>query len=147
MLRINRTALRQAVEAAITAHKARHEAAAAKWAAVVDQHRVEWLDKHGDAWIAAARSIARKAKKGEVITEQDLPRVAGSTAVYRAPYSGFRGDVRDPGVYRAPRELVALAGVLDAIVDEEITHTGIRSLGITSATLRDAISHIGRVAV
>ena len=146
-MRINRAALRQAVTDAMTSHRSAHDQAVTDWEAGVARHRADWVARNSDAWAATARTIARKVKKGEPITRDDLPSDSrgfrSSVETYDVPHS--LDGIRQPSSpYREPYELAALGKALDIITDDEITHSALRSLGITSATLRDALAQLGR---
>lgn len=143
-MKIDRKQLRQAVTDALAAHRAQHDRDVVQWEAALEQHRADWVKMHGEQWAEAARTIARKVRAGEVVTDSDLPRARhGIRATYDTPHS--LDELRRPRQrYSVPYELAALGSALDAITDDEISHTGLRALGITSATLRDAIAYLGR---
>lgn len=150
-MKIDRKQLRQAVTDALAEHKARHDQAIQRWESAVELDRKAWIDDHLPAWGETAKVIARKVRKGEPIVREDLPRErhGSSPLLYRQDDYSLRlpsgEQVRRPDrAYTAPYELSALGKALDVITDDEITHTALRSLGITGATLRDAIAQLGR---
>lgn len=152
-MKIDRLALRQAVTDAVAAHRARHDARHAEWAELVAAERQRWVDEHLPRWGEAAKVIARKVRKGEPITGEELPkpsRYSGIETFDANLYSLRRPDgeiVRRPSEpYQPPHELISLGKALDVVTDEYVTHTGLRSLGITAATLRQALNALGATA-
>lgn len=142
-MKINRKLLRQAVTDALAAHQAAHERRTAEWHAHQAGRQAAWVARHNPTWDQAALAIRRKVKKGEPITKADLPREHGNVAYYDP--TGYSPNApRDPGVYRAPYELAALGKALDVITDDEIAPTALRALGITGATLREAVGALGK---
>ena len=152
-MKVSRTALRAAVDQALTAHRERHDAAMARWDKAVAEHRARWIETNADAWTAALPKIRAAVKRGEPITKAHLPQVGryNDVALYSEPTSWIELPDetklrKPPEEYAPPRELVMCARALDVLTDEEITTTGLHQLGITGSTLRDALAHLAAVS-
>lgn len=148
-MKINRLALKAAVEKALADNEERHVKQTIEWHAWLTQYRKQWLEKNGPVWISVVANIEKAIRAGEPISESLLP--SRYDACWRDPevWAGRQRDTTTgvPGkptkVYRPDSELVALKEVLDMIVDDEVTATGLRSLGITPQTLRNCVLKLG----
>lgn len=151
-MKINRTALLDAVNTALDEHRARHDTAWQTWHDALVTERARWITEYGPAWAAAADKIRAAADNNEPITGDMLPRTSewrSDIATWDEPkHSLERPDhtrVRRPGDYRAPAELLAMRSALELITDEEVSHSGLAAIGVSGATFRDALQVMGRV--
>lgn len=143
-MKINRFALKTAVQKTLDNHEAQYNAQVKAYEDWLVSYRQEWVDTYNPQWAASADQIKRAVAKGEPITDAMLPHKNSSILTYHDPEVHYRvyGDrrpVKPPAEFTPSYELVALLEVLDLIVDDEVTPTGLQGLGITPKTLRDAI--------
>lgn len=142
-MQFNRSALIQAIDKAIAQDNAATEAVRERNDAAAVLHRTEWLSLHHDNWMKATASIRAKLRKGQPVAEDDIPRDragCGGKAYYR-PKHGEQLPVT------RTTELRGLRAVLDAIVDDEVSSSGLRSLGVGVNTLRLIVPLLGSATV
>lgn len=142
-MKINRLALRAAVEKTLAKNEADHAEQVKKWEKYKVDYRATWVRENNPGWRNTAKEILKAVEAKEPITKSLFPQDRySSVRTYESPREGNNrvyGEPTNPGEYRKDRELVALLEVLDLIVDDEITPTGLQGLGITPKTLREAV--------
>jgi hypothetical protein len=115
-------------------HTARYQRELKKW----EDRRTAWTQRHGESWVVAGRRASAKARKGETITLEDLPKESsGYTRV-----ALFEGDQPKLAPYEVPHELRILMAALRALSGEAVTSTALRELGVTGNTLGRAMQYI-----
>lgn len=136
-MKFNREELRAAVARAIDQHRvnhdAKHERAHAEWV----QARATWVEEYGPAWLEALPKLRAKLRRGQPLTEGDLPQRSryGTTAL-------FNEREPKPATYYEPSGLLRLAAVLDACADDVVTTTGLATLGIGRPVLANAVAQL-----
>lgn len=139
MTLLNRQALLDAVQSALDADLAAHRDRVAEWSEFLADHRMAWLVEHGPAWLASLDRIKLAIQRGDPVTTDMLPGGQGRVATWSEPYSNHRRRTAPATVHTADRDLLALQATLNAIVDDQVSPTALRNLGITSATMQRAI--------
>lgn len=139
-MRINRLAMLAAVDKAISNEAAAIESAKAR-AEQLQQERVqEWVEKNRQPWLDAIKKIQARLRKGEAVQEADVPydRTSRSNgpAVWRNRPSPVQVPQRDT-------TLPGLRTLLDAIVDDTVTTSSLRDLGVTPRTLQNIVPLLG----
>jgi hypothetical protein len=134
-MKFNREELRAAVGRAIEQHRQAHET---RWEETHEEWtraRAAWVDEYGPAWLDALPKLRAKLRKGQPITQDDLPQHG------RYHQVALFGD-RQPRriAYADPVHLLRLAAVLDACADPTVTSGGLTALGITRASLASAVA-------
>lgn len=141
-MKFNRIVLRDAVQRALDADRAAYDAKLANREKEDSAHQRKWVEKYRAEWNTAAAKILASHKLGTPVTKQMLPREKDrwreDIAVYQPPRN-------NEDTYCPDQALQSLAVTLDAISEDEVTPTGLRTLGFTSATLQRAIRELGRV--
>lgn len=130
----------QAVKAGEQAHVARYVRELRDWEAKRDA----WAERYASAWEAAGRKIAIKARKGLVVTLEDLPAVSGLGYRSAATFETSAPKEQD---YDTPNELRILIAALNAFGEETVTSAALRELGVTGSTLGRAMQFIQRGSV
>jgi len=141
-MQFNRSALIEAIDKAIQLEHAAIVDIHARNAAANDEHRREWLSLHEEKWMKATAVIRAKLRRGEPVVEEDIPRD-------RSGYTG-KAYYRPKRVSEVPARAAELAGlraVLDAVADEMIGTTALRSLGVGVNTLRMIVPLLGSATV
>ncbi len=113
-------------------HQLAHKQAVDKWQGEHDK----WAATYSESWVAAGRRIAAKARKGQPITYGDLVNRIDLGPHYPALFDATQPKL---GVYRTPFELRVLMAALEAIADDVVTSAGLRELGVTGPTIRQAL--------
>jgi len=132
--------LKTAALAALSEHKAEWDSATQAAADKREDEENEFAARHSEAWLAASKVIARKARRGEAILKSDLPadfRWRGNIAYYER--------LSTTPVYYPPSDLVQLLAVLDLVDGDFVHNSGLRDLGVTMAGLRRAVAHMSPV--
>lgn len=140
-MKFNVDALRAAAEQALVADRARWDEERAKSADEADKERARWLEDWGPAWLEASKVIARRIRKGEPVSREDIP---GDRYHSVPTYDQRPVRQRD---YMQPVELTGLLRVLDTVADEHVTTAGLRDLGVTAHVLRTCVAHMARSSV
>ena len=141
-MQFNRSALVAAIDKAITQEEAAISAVHAQNKVANNEHREEWLSLHAESWQKAATAIRAKLRRGEPITEDDIPRDrAGYTG--KAYYRPRRGE----SLPARAAELAGLRAVLVAISDDMVSSASLRSLGVGVNTLRTIVPLLGAATV
>lgn len=150
-MKINRVALRGAVQKTLDAAETQHAEQVKAWEQWFEDYQTKWIDKWNPQWASAIDVIRLAITKGRVITDDMLPTRNGHIETYAEPYDSYRSFPGRPPkpakAYVPSRELLALREVLDLITDEEVTPTGLAGIGITPKTLREAIQYMGQGSV
>ena len=125
-MKFSRTEMITRAQAEIERRKAAHAVAVAEAESRCDQARADWARDHLPAYNEFANTIKRKARKGQPIVKDDIPRTitnryGDSLNVFNQP----RPDQAKPNVEGLER----LISLLNAVTDDEITSTGLVSLG------------------
>lgn len=139
-MRINRLAMIAAVDKAIGNESAAIESARARAEEQRQERVLEWVEKNRQPWLDAIKKIQGRLRKGEAVQEGDLPydrtsRTNGM-AVWRDRYAGTQVPQRDT-------TLPGLRSLLDAIVDDTVTTSSLRDLGVTPRTLQSIVPLLG----
>lgn len=147
-MKINRAALRQAVTDALAAEKELHADLTTRWQAYCAEHREQWMAEAHPRWQDAIKTLNARIRRGEPITERDLPRArdyGGPVAVYQPPRQTRDRTLTDPGTYRPNPGLLALGTALDLIADDEVTVAGLKGVGITGTAIREALERLAKL--
>lgn len=142
-MQFNRLALIHAIDKAIEQDNAAIAAVHARNEASAVGHVQEWLSLHSENWTKATTAIRAKLRKGQPVTEDDIPRDRagyGGKAYYRPKHAEALPVTR-------VTELRGLRAVLDAVSDKEVSSTGLRSLGVGANTLRKIVPLLGSATV
>lgn len=136
-MKFNKLALIKAIDKAVEADSLVIQRARAEAELKLADHRAEWLRINTEPWKEAVKKINAALRKGEVITENHVPRNRqGGPAFYRPTYAGA---VPSSSV----RELIGLRNVLAAVTDETISTTALRDLGVRAETMRKLVPLLG----
>lgn len=150
-MKINRVALRAAVQKTLDAAETLHVEQVKAWEQWHEDYKVKWVEKWHPEWARAIEAIRSAIVEGQVITDSMLPTRNGHVETYSEPYDSYRRyndrPVKPAASYTPARELLALREVLDLITDEEVTPSGLAGIGITPKTLREAIQYMGQGTV
>lgn len=141
-MQFNRSALVAAIDTAIEQEREAISGADQRNKALDTEQRKEWISLHGEGWLKASNAIRAKLRRGDPVTEDDIPRDrSGYTG--KAYYRPRRGEsLPAPSV-----ELAGLRAVLVAVADETITSASLRSLGVGVSTLRLIVPLLGNATV
>lgn len=141
-MKFNRSELIAAIDKAMEQEETAIAAIRRRNKASDDAHAAEWLSLHGEIWATAATAIRAKLRRGEPITEDDIPRDRTGYAgkAYYRPKRGESQPARNA-------ELAGLRAVLVAVSDEEIGSTSLRSLGVGANTLRLVVPLLGAASI
>lgn len=148
-MKINRLALKAAVQKTLDNSEAKHKEQVKAYADWLVTYKQEWIEEYNVQWGQACEKIRVAIRKGEPITKDMAPKGQyNDPPFYTDPEVSFRArydtrPTKPTAEWRPSYELVALLEVLDLIVDDEVTPTGLQGLGITPKTLRDAILKLG----
>jgi hypothetical protein len=141
-MQFNRSALIAAIDKAISQEQRAVDAIAARNEKHNEDHRREWLSLHEEGWMRATAKIRAKLRKGEPVTEADIP-LDRSGMRRMAFYQPKRGE---PTPVRAA-ELAGLRAVLLAVSDDTISSASLRILGVGASTLRLVVPLLGEASV
>lgn len=133
-----KSALAAATHKALESHREWHNRRDNEDAVKFSDQVNDWNVKHHGAWLEACKAINRKLRKGLPITCEDVPRENGRHTSHA--YFGYGAPV--PAKYVPPAELVSLAAILETVSDDYVTSAGLRELGISAPTLRNAVSYM-----
>lgn len=132
-MKFNTTTLRKSVEAEIKRRHAEANKTFKEAQAAHDKAKAEWLASDKPQVIAAAaKRVAEKARRGRVITPEDL-RDLSVERWSNSPRNFF--DYPEPerskvtGATARVETLEALRDFLAAVADDEVTSTGLREVG------------------
>ncbi|MBB4689803.1 hypothetical protein [Amycolatopsis jiangsuensis] len=140
-MQFNRLALRTAALAALKADEKAHDDWNAKRREDHRAERTEWVEKYGDAWLAALPKLRDKLRKGRPVTSGDLP---ARSRNYGSRYPATFDDTEPKATpYTGGHALRALVRVLDAVADEKISTHALEQLGVKRDALREAVRHLG----
>jgi len=142
-MQFDRSALISAIDKAIAQEREALDVVNTQNKADNVRHQQEWIDLHREAWMKATASIRAKLRKGEPVDEHDIPRDRSGVSV-KAFYRPRRTQAL-PTVHTT--ELAGLRAVLDAVVDDQISSAGLRSLGVGVNTLRMLVPLLGSATV
>lgn len=135
-MKFNRQALIKAVDNALAADRSHWDERIARETQEYQERLTAWLQQHGQAWADAGLAVRRAIRAGRPVEVDMLPQ-----GRYR-DVAIFRGDAPLDRVYQPPQQLLTLRALLDTIVDEEISSTGLEAVGITSRIMREAALHM-----
>lgn len=139
-MKLNRQALIDACDRAMSEDRRRHDEREAKTA----QERVakldEWRRRYADSWMDAALEIRRVIRKGGALTREMLPRDDWHNVATHTNGPG-------PREYQPPTELVALRRVLDTVTDDTVSMNSLERLGIGRTTIRAAAQQLAARSV
>lgn len=135
-MKFNRQALISAVDNALAADRARWEARHHKEVEEYSSRVALWMQEHSQRWMDAGLAVRRAVRAGQPVTKDMLPQ-----GRYR-DVALFVPDGHLDRAYQPPQELLTLRALLDTIVDEEISSTGLEAVGITSRIMREAALHM-----
>lgn len=131
-MKFNRQALIKACDAALKWDRYSWDQKLAKDLASLAEELKVWSATYGEAWAKMGLDVRRAIRDGRPVTAAMLPRDRyGNPAVFYPKRDTDR-------TYEPPRELVVLRRLLDTIVDEEISSSGLDAVGITSRVMREA---------
>lgn len=140
-MQFNRTALRAAAEAALTAEEKSHDDWNTKRRDGHQAARAEWVEKYADAWLTALPKLRDKLRKGRPITPADLP---AEDLRYGSRYPAvFSDQAPTSQPYTGGQSLRSLIRVLDAVADDKISTNALEQLGVKRDALREAVRHLG----
>ncbi len=142
-MQFNRSALVEAIDRAIAQEQAVINATRAKNEEASKSHREEWMSLHHDNWQKAATAIRAKLRRGDPVTEDDIPRDRTGYHGGKAFYRAHRGEP----LPTTRTELSGLRAVLDAISDDAVSSNSLRSLGVSVNTLRLVVPLLGAATV
>lgn len=137
-MRFNKKRLRDAISKAIEEDGAAYRAETARDEKNQQDAADAWVYKYRNAWQEAASVIARKARDGEPIVLDDLP----TSEPYRQSVNVFQARTTARRGWSAPKELIALAALLDTVEDDEVTSAGLQQLGFGQGTMRTVVNYL-----
>lgn len=140
-MQFKRSALIAAIDKAITQENEATSAVHRRNEAAKKAQADEWLSLHANNWAKTATAIRAKLRRGEPVVETDIPR-DGFTR-----QSFFRPARMEPLPPARTAELAGLRAVLEAVADDEISSSSLRSLGVGVNTLRLIVPLLGAAAV
>lgn len=147
-MKFDTKALLAATEAAIRDASVRHSESLVRWELEEETRKDEWHAKEGPRWEQACAHILAVLAEGDVVTREMLPRGRhGYDPTWfspERPWDGNRLATKPPSQFTIPRELAAMKATLAIISDPEVSATGLRNLGFTSAMLQTVIHWLGR---
>src|SRR3954463_15545212 len=135
-MKFNRLDLLAATERAIAAYSERVDARHAEAVAKHEAALADWHEKYDQTWLDFFNEARKQLKKGVPIKKADLPQERGYHSGWTATFDNSP-PVKDR--VNVPRDLTTLASVLRAVTEDEVTQSGLRSLGITTTALRNAV--------
>jgi hypothetical protein len=134
-------ALAQAVQDALAADHSRWLADQEQAAQKVEVDRAEWVERWSAEWLDAVTGIRKLLRTGRPIERHHVPNDCGGRPAFYMPP---RVEREDPKPYAAPVELLALKQVLATVADDFVTTAGLRELGISSGTMRLAVTRMAK---
>jgi hypothetical protein len=131
---LKRKALRDAIQRALDAHLAQFNTEIAEDKENERQERAAWLALNTATWRIALSSMNAKLTEGKVLVESDIPRDGrfAQSLVYRGSRHRHVASNGSVQLYQPPKELVALAAILDLSEDETVTTNALKQLGFAS---------------
>lgn len=142
-MRFSRTALIERIDEIEATRKTMHEAAYAPrltaWEKAVEEYRT----KRAPELVKQLRDLAEKARKGVILTSDELGKALGIEYNHKANYRGFayprdpNGGRHDGPITQKPvkaafepdRQLAALRALLVRTTDEYVSTTALKELG------------------
>jgi hypothetical protein len=132
---INVSKLRTRVEEKIAADKLQHEKQLESWNAFLVEHKAEWNEKWGKAWLAACVTISRVVSDGGVVTRNMLPQHGYSESTYGVPYEDGKGNRKPAPKFLVPQEVQQLLDGLDLLGEDEISLTALGKAGVGTSVM------------
>jgi hypothetical protein len=134
-------ALAQAVQDALAADHSRWLADQEQAAQAIATDRAEWVERWSTEWTETVANLRKLLRAGQPIERRHMPRECGGREAFYYPP---RTEREDPKPYAPPVELLALKQVLGTVADDFVTTAGLRELGITSGTMRLAVTRMAK---
>jgi hypothetical protein len=134
-------ALAQAVQDALATDHSRWLADQEQAAQKVAADRAEWVERWSEEWRESVTTVRKLLRTGQPIERHHVPSDCGGRQAFYLPP---RVEREDPKPYAAPPELLALKQVLATVADDFVTTAGLRELGISSGTMRLAVTRMAK---
>lgn len=131
-MKFNRQALISAVDAALEDYRREWEKRYAKDLETHAELLGAWMRKYGAAWSEAGLKIRKAIREGRPVTSDLLPE-----GHYR-DVATFSEHASLDRTYAPPQQLTMLRRLLETVVDEEVSSSGLEAVGITSRIMREA---------
>lgn len=141
-MKFSRTALIERIDEIEADRRKAHDDAFAPRLKAWDDAVADYKKNRAPVLVAQLRGLADKARKGTVLTAEDITKTLGVTSYHRDndTYRGFeypsdpagRGSLTKkpvPKPYEPDRALAALRNLLERTADEYVTTTGLKELG------------------
>lgn len=136
-MRYNRLTLIEACDRALQADREHWEIAHVERFEEHIERKDAWLRQNGEAWAAAGLAVRRAVREGRPVTRDLIPwnDRFGQPVV-------FSPDANLNRKYQAPKELTFLRHILDVVLDDEVSTSGLEKIGVNTNTMRAAAWHM-----
>lgn len=142
-MRFSRTALIERIDEIEADRKAAHDAAHAPRLAAWEKAVEDYRTKRAPELVKQLRDLAEKARKGVILTSDELGKALGTEYNFKANYRGFEyprdpdGDRHAGAITQKPvktafqpdRQLAALRALLVRTTDDYVSTTALKELG------------------